>query len=248
MKAQSRERNEHQTERETQHETGTVAFERDLSAEPATEAFGAAIGRLLRPGDVVTLQGGLGAGKTTLTRAIAQGAGVGADQGVSSPTFVIVQEYAAETDPAERALERLVHVDAYRLGGEDELDTIGWDRFERGGLATLRAAMVCEWAERIPHSVRALGPAMQIELDITGERARQATVRVPEAWSDRPTFDALVTREPTRCRKTGAWVEPDNPHWPFADERAQMADLYGWFSGSYKVSRDVRDSDLEETE
>jgi len=223
---------------------GAATFRTDLPGAGATEAFAAALARLLRPGDVVALSGGLGAGKTTMTRAMASTLGVGAEAGVSSPTFVVVQEYATR----DAAIARLVHVDAYRLGGADELDTVGWDRFERGGLAEMGAALVCEWPERIGDALAALGPVARLGLEITGETSRRVAGALPASWRDRPTLGRVTSREPTRCRKTGAWVAPDNPHWPFIDERAQMADLYGWFSESYVVSRAAKDSDLEETE
>ncbi|MEO1718149.1 MAG: tRNA (adenosine(37)-N6)-threonylcarbamoyltransferase complex ATPase subunit type 1 TsaE, partial [Planctomycetota bacterium] len=88
----------------------------------ATAALGAQLAGLLRPSDVIALEGELGSGKTTLVRSVVAGLGLDASV-VSSPTFVIANDYSgsAEAPP-------VVHVDAYRLGGADELDTIGWDR------------------------------------------------------------------------------------------------------------------------
>lgn len=96
-----------------------VAGERRLETAADTQAFGEELGRALRAGDVVILDGPLGAGKTTLTQGIARGMGVRGR--VTSPTFVIAREHPG--DPA------LVHVDAYRLvdgvdpeGALDSLD------------------------------------------------------------------------------------------------------------------------------
>ncbi|WP_435200007.1 tRNA (adenosine(37)-N6)-threonylcarbamoyltransferase complex ATPase subunit type 1 TsaE [Janibacter sp. GS2] len=86
----------------------------------ATTAIGRRLGALLRAGDLVVLTGGLGAGKTTLTRGIGEGLDVrGA---VTSPTFVI-----ARIHPPLRHGPELVHVDAYRLGGVTELDDLDLD-------------------------------------------------------------------------------------------------------------------------
>jgi tRNA threonylcarbamoyladenosine biosynthesis protein TsaE len=85
-----------------------------------TEAVGASVARLLRAGDLVILSGDLGAGKTTFTRGL--GAGLGVRGAVTSPTFVISRVHPSATDgPA------LVHVDAYRLEGLEELDDLDLD-------------------------------------------------------------------------------------------------------------------------
>jgi len=99
-----------------------------------TMDFGRALGRVLRAGDLVLLAGPLGAGKTTLTRGIADGLGVGGR--VSSPTFVL-----ARVHPAGSAGVPLVHVDAYRLGGIDELDDLDLDT------SLDEAVTVVEWGE-----------------------------------------------------------------------------------------------------
>ncbi|HLS41614.1 MAG TPA: tRNA (adenosine(37)-N6)-threonylcarbamoyltransferase complex ATPase subunit type 1 TsaE [Ornithinicoccus sp.] len=85
-----------------------------------TRAFGVRLGRLLRAGDLVVLAGDLGAGKTTLTQGIAEGLGVRGP--VTSPTFVI-----ARLHPSLGGGPALLHADAYRLGGLDELDDLDLD-------------------------------------------------------------------------------------------------------------------------
>ena len=92
-------------------------------AVPDAEAMrrlGAALAGDLRPGDLVVLSGGLGAGKTTLTQGLGEGLGVRG--GVTSPTFVI-----ARVHPSLAEGPALVHVDAYRLGGIEELDDLDLD-------------------------------------------------------------------------------------------------------------------------
>lgn len=96
-------------------------------------ALGVCLGSVLRAGDVVLLDGELGAGKTTLTRGIAQGLGVTGP--VTSPTFIIAREHPPHAD-----VPGLVHVDAYRLTGPDELDDLDL------GPAMARSVTVVEWA------------------------------------------------------------------------------------------------------
>nr|WP_275934819.1 tRNA (adenosine(37)-N6)-threonylcarbamoyltransferase complex ATPase subunit type 1 TsaE [Leucobacter chromiiresistens] len=97
-------------------------------------ALGVRLGRVLRAGDLVILTGPLGAGKTTLTRGVGEGLGVRGP--VQSPTFVL-----ARTHPSLVGGAPLVHVDAYRLGGADELDDLDLD-FEG-------SVVVAEWGAGI---------------------------------------------------------------------------------------------------
>ena len=87
----------------------------------------------LAPGGVVCLEGDLGAGKTTFTQGLA--AALGVPGRVTSPTFCIVQEHIGE--------RLLVHMDLYRLHGEDDVETIGWEDYVSQG-----AILVVEWPER----------------------------------------------------------------------------------------------------
>lgn len=96
--------------------TAGVRGRRDLPTVQDTHALGVELAGLLRAGDVVILDGPLGAGKTALTTGIA--AGLGVRGRVTSPTFVIARRHP----PAEPGGPGLVHVDAYRLLGEDPAD------------------------------------------------------------------------------------------------------------------------------
>src|SRR5438477_4477648 len=89
----------------------------DIPDLAATEAFGRRLGERLFPGAVVALTGPLGAGKTHLVRAVAEGLGVRNPRGVSSPTFVLIQEYEARLS--------IYHFDAYRLRSEAEFFDLG---------------------------------------------------------------------------------------------------------------------------
>ena len=94
---------------------------RDLPDVADTEALGRELAAQLGPGDLVILDGPLGAGKTAMTRGIA--AGLGVDGRVSSPTFIIARQHP----PGAGGGPGLVHVDAYRLGGLDDLDALDLD-------------------------------------------------------------------------------------------------------------------------
>lgn len=105
-----------------------------------TWALAAEFAATLRPGDVVCLEGDLGAGKTTFTQGLAKALGVPGR--VVSPTFCIVQEHGT-----------LVHMDLYRLNSEADILDLGWDDFRARG-----AIIVVEWPERagslIPENAR----------------------------------------------------------------------------------------------
>jgi tRNA threonylcarbamoyladenosine biosynthesis protein TsaE len=213
-----------------------------LNSLADTAALGRALAGVLAAGDTVALEGDLGAGKTTLVRTIAEARGI--DPGlVSSPTFVIVNEY-----PAPREDEpMLVHVDAYRLTSADDLDPLGWDRLADG-----TTVLLIEWAERIAEALPRETTA-RLSIVATGEDSRTIVLEAPESWGGRDAISqlralALPARTPTTCPVTGRTVPADSPTWPFATEQARMADLYKWFSGQHSVSRSVEESDLEETE
>jgi len=100
---------------------------------PETETLAAALGRVLRPGDLVVLTGELGAGKTTFVKGVARALGV--LEHVTSPTFTIVQEYEGAVPVA--------HVDVYRLERVQELHDLGFEELLEG-----RVVLV-EWGEMI---------------------------------------------------------------------------------------------------
>lgn len=224
---------------------------RQLESPDATSAFAAGLARVLRGGDVVALSGDLGAGKTTLVRALGKALGA-ADHLVHSPTFVMVNQYPIRLEGEDRG--RLVHIDAYRLHGSEELDSLGWDTFidssesdaaGRPLAARGDAIVVIEWAERIEDSLPARDRLARLSLAAVGEESRDITLDLPDAWLGRPGVKELLERDPTRCRVTGRWVAPNSPTYPFADERARMADLGKWFGEGFTVTRELESDDLE---
>ncbi|WP_037314996.1 tRNA (adenosine(37)-N6)-threonylcarbamoyltransferase complex ATPase subunit type 1 TsaE [Amycolatopsis orientalis] len=137
----------------------------------STLAFGRALGRSLRAGDLVLLAGPLGAGKTTLTRGIADGLGVGGR--VSSPTFVL-----ARVHPAGEAGVALVHVDAYRLGGDlSQLDDLDLDT------ELERSALVVEWGEGTAE--RLSDDYLVVRLDRREDDVREVTLEPHGTWASR---------------------------------------------------------------
>ncbi|EMD28306.1 tRNA (adenosine(37)-N6)-threonylcarbamoyltransferase complex ATPase subunit type 1 TsaE [Amycolatopsis azurea] len=137
----------------------------------STIAFGRELGRSLRAGDLVLLAGPLGAGKTTLTRGIADGLGVGGR--VSSPTFVI-----ARVHPAGEAGVALVHVDAYRLGGDlSQLDDLDLDT------ELERSALVVEWGEGAAE--RLSDDYLVVRLDRREDDVREVTLEPHGTWATR---------------------------------------------------------------
>lgn len=132
----------------------------------AMDRFGRAIAEVLRPDDVVALEGGLGAGKTTLARAII--AGLGHEGEVPSPSFAIVEVY----DPPAVRLP-LVHADFYRLAHPSEADEIGLDDYRQG------AALIAEWPDHAGGFTHEPGC-----LSITLEVAEEGRIAIVEAGAD----------------------------------------------------------------
>ena len=132
-------------------------FSLPLADETATEQLGATLAARLRPGDVVGLKGELGAGKTTLARAILRAAAGDPDLIVPSPTFTLVEVY-------ETPGGTYWHFDLYRLETPEQVFELGWEEARAGGIVLL------EWPER-------LGPLLPqhlsvvLEIDGDGRRA-----------------------------------------------------------------------------
>lgn len=133
----------------------------DVPDADAMRDLGAHLAEVLRPGDLVVLSGELGAGKTTFTQGLGRGLGVRGD--VTSPTFVIARVHPSLSDGP-----RLVHVDAYRLGGIDELDDLDLD-------ASLdEAVTVVEWGTGIAEGMS------DSRLEIRIERALGIDAQAPD--------------------------------------------------------------------
>lgn len=136
-------------------------------------AVGRTLAGALRPGDAIGLSGELGAGKTTLARAILVGLGLAGE--APSPSYAIVQPYA----PPETRLP-LLHVDLYRLGSPAELAELGLDE------ARADHVVLIEWPERMGD--RVWSDMAMLRIDVVGDDARCLTAKLPPAWEARWPF------------------------------------------------------------
>ena len=133
-----------------------------------TDRLGGLIAGVLKPGDVIGLQGALGAGKTRLVQAIAATLGTPPD-GVTSPTFVLLNEYESDSLP-------IYHLDVYRLKDEDEFLELGPEEYFDGSGVTF-----VEWSDRVSELLPARITLIQIEIQehearrflVSGELARR---------------------------------------------------------------------------
>ena len=141
-----------------------------LFDESATLAFGQSLAALVRPGDVITLSGTLGAGKTTLARGLL--AALGLEGEAPSPTFAIVQSYA----PPEVRLP-VAHIDLYRIDDPAEAEEFGLDdlRFDH--------LLLVEWPERL--GAQAWHDALRLTIAPMAGGGRRLTAEVPPSWEAR---------------------------------------------------------------
>ena len=138
-----------------------------LKDEEATLAIGAQLADSARGGDVITLSGPLGVGKTALARGFI--AALGHEGEVPSPSFAIVQPYE-ELDPP------VWHVDLYRIADPAEIDELGLD-------SAVDAILLVEWPERAGES--AWPDALALSLDFAQDGERILTAKVPPSWEGR---------------------------------------------------------------
>ncbi len=140
-----------------------------LADEAATARLGAAVAKALRAGEAVCLSGPLGAGKSTLARALIR-ALTKPDEEVPSPTFTLVQTYNGTAFP-------LAHFDLYRLGDADEAYELGLDE------ALDEGAAILEWPERLEG--RLPPDRLDIEIAFEAEGGRVARLSRHGAWEGR---------------------------------------------------------------
>ena len=137
------------------------------NAPAETEAIGATLGKIIKPGTVIAYRGDLGAGKTAFTRGLARG--LGFTDMVTSPTYTIVNEYLGGRLP-------LFHFDMYRLRSSDDLWDIGWeDYLDRNGVCAV------EWSENVDD---ALENPLNITIEKLGEDTRRITIEGGDFLAD----------------------------------------------------------------
>ena len=133
------------------------------------EAWGRAVGAALPRPVVITLAGDLGAGKTTLARALCAGLGVTNLEEVTSPTFSLVQQYPAPRGP-------ITHVDLYRLRSDAELDALGWDE-----LVATAPVLLIEWPERATATLPRDTIAISLTHDPLDAERRSLRIQAPHS-------------------------------------------------------------------
>jgi tRNA threonylcarbamoyladenosine biosynthesis protein TsaE len=182
-----------ETDRDGVHLTYAKALPVEVDVPTADDArgLGARLAAVLRPGDLVLLAGDLGAGKTTLTQGIGAGLQVRGD--ITSPTFVIARVHPSLVEgPA------LVHADAYRLGGVDELDDLDLDA------AVDEAVTVVEWGEGVAEP-------------LAGDRLEVVIRRRRGTPPDGPGGEVEDAGDPRHVR-----VSPVGPRWIGVDLRSAL--------------------------
>jgi len=145
-----------------------------------TLALGQRLGHAARPGQVLALRGPLGAGKTHLVRGLALGALVADPDLVSSPTYVLLNIYAA--DPAVAGSKPVFHLDAYRTAGAEGFAAVGFDE-----LLTEEGIIALEWPERVEDLLPA--DHLEIAIEVEGAEMRIFTLRATG-----PESQALLAR------------------------------------------------------
>ena len=209
--------------------------------EEATHRVGQILGEVLETPVVLALHGELGAGKTRLVRGLADGLGLDGDA-ICSPTFVIHVEHRGPE-------VSLSHLDAYRIVGDEAMESIGFDELLRDD----RRVVAVEWPEKVEGL-----PAERVELRIDHRGPDSRAISILDTRSDdrsrRRLREALEARAAAFIQTLGAALScpscktrvSDREHRPFCSERCRLADLEGWFGGRVAISRPIDATDLFE--
>ena len=205
---------------------------RTQSAEE-TARVGEVIGSLEPAPVVIAIEGELGAGKTQLVRGLAAGLGLAAEE-VSSPTFVLCCRH-------EGPGSSLAHLDAYRMTGDLDLESLGFD--EMLGEETL--VMAIEWASRLEDTL----PAKRIEIRIAHLPENERSIEILDSRASERCRQRLVDALQVRCDAIESPAidahkcpacggeNPDPEEGAFCSQRCRMADLGNWLGGRYTISR-----------
>lgn len=155
-------------------------LELDLDSETATLALARSLAALLQPGDVIGLEGGLGAGKTTFTRGAVHGLGVAKGTAVTSPTFALLHHYQGRLP--------IAHADFYRLADEAELEELGIADLLEDGMV-----LFVEWGRKFPEI--AGRTVLWVELEVVSDAVRRARL-LPQGVRGDAIVAALRKRLP----------------------------------------------------
>jgi len=143
-------------------------IEVDCPTEADTLAVAAKLAAILRPGDVVLLAGGLGVGKTLFTSGLASGLGV--EEQVSSPSFVLVRQYRSGFIP-------IVHVDVYRVGSLNEFEDLDVFELAKDGV------LVIEWGDAVESAMPV--DHLRVEFSVGEDESRKLRLIPSGEWSER---------------------------------------------------------------
>lgn len=136
-----------------------------------TEEFGEKLGSILKPGDIISLTGDLGAGKTTLTKSI--GKGLGVEDYITSPTFTLINEYKGRLN--------LYHFDVYRLEGPIDLYDLGFEEYIYSN-----GVSIIEWGDKIKEIL----PEERINIQI--EKSVELDERIIYLYGEGERFKQLI--------------------------------------------------------
>ena len=136
-----------------------------------TQALGEKIGKTLKGGDVIALVGDLGTGKTCLTQGIARGAGIASNEIVSSPSYILINEYNGKLP--------IYHIDLYRLENKEEIAELGLSEYVEGD-----GICIIEWAERMADALP--DTCIKIHITLTGVDTIHGDDKVCESILDNP--------------------------------------------------------------
>jgi tRNA threonylcarbamoyladenosine biosynthesis protein TsaE len=214
-----------------------------------TEAVAETLAGLAAGGDLVTVEGELGAGKTCFARGLAAGLGIDPAE-VSSPSFVLLQHYG----PAAPRGLLLAHLDAYRVEGPAQLAGVGLEEI----LGDPGVVVLVEWASRIEAALP--GPRIEVRLlpaagAVGPAAATQRRIRLRDLRGDlrqaqrlREAMAAIHAATPMseehRCPTCGSGLgdgESESP--PFCSTRCRLADLGRWFRGEHRIVRPLDESE-----
>ena len=144
--------------------------EREIQSNSSDEtiSIGREIGASLKAPVLILLTGELGAGKTTLTKGIASGAGAAHQEEITSPTFTLIHKYTG--NPKLSASPAVYHIDLYRIESRQDLETLELD-----DIFNERAIVIVEWPERLNQPTN--WPIVRIKLEHVAEDVRKITIR-----------------------------------------------------------------------
>ena len=136
-----------------------------------TQALGEKLGKTLKQGDVIALIGDLGTGKTCLTQGIARGVGIAPEEIVSSPSYILINEYSG--------MVPIYHIDLYRLENSEEIAELGLSEYVEGD-----GICIIEWAERMTEALP--DSCIKIHITLADANALHTTDETLESILDSP--------------------------------------------------------------